>query len=261
MRSNPAHKLAYIACDSFDLSSSTKTLKWTSTLSADVSLLAGALRSNTTLTTLNLDGATIAEAERTQLGKVLLDNESGVVGHCDDFELAAGSTTLRWDLKESGKARKGVPLLLGLLRANRTLTRVTLVGMGVEAVPSALQKAHHMIMERQCDSACCRILARRFGVSWHLKRIEWRASSLCRARASALSEKAYGRRLGYRRPRSNPSAARAQADERAQQRADTAACRCGADDAAAATSAGALLRELRPVGDGGARARRAAASR
>ena len=74
IRLNPAHPLAFLACDAFDLTESTKTLKWTSTLPADVTLLAGALRSNTTLTSLQLDGATIGETERVQLGRVLLDN-------------------------------------------------------------------------------------------------------------------------------------------------------------------------------------------
>ena len=135
MRANPAHRLTYLACSSFDLTASTTSLRWTSSLPADVTLLAGVLRSNTTLTTLNLEGATIAEAERTQLGRALLDNVHGAVGHCDDFELTAGMTELRWDLKESGKARKGVALLFGLLRANRTLTKVR---EPARAIPSVL---------------------------------------------------------------------------------------------------------------------------
>jgi len=139
MRANPAHRLAYVSCDAFAIEPNTKALKWTSTLAADVLLLAGALRSNMTLTTLLFEGSTIAEAERTQLGKALLENEHGGVGYSDDFELTPGTTELRWDLKDSSKARKGLLLLMALMRANRSLTRVTLVGLGTEAMPILAQ--------------------------------------------------------------------------------------------------------------------------
>jgi len=139
MRVNPAHKLAYVACDAFELKPSTKTLKWTSTLPADVTLLAGALRSNTSLTALAFDGISIAEQERTQLGKALLENSSGCVGYCDDFELTPSTTELRWDLKDSTKARKGLVLLMALLRANTKVTRVTLVGLNTDALTMLTQ--------------------------------------------------------------------------------------------------------------------------
>ena len=139
MRVNPAHKLAYVACDAFELKPSTRTLKWTSTLPADVTLLAGALRSNTSLTTLAFDGISIAEQERTQLGKALLENSSGCVGYCDDFELTPSTTELRWDLKDSSKARKGLVLLMALLRANTKVTRVTLVGLSTDALTMLTQ--------------------------------------------------------------------------------------------------------------------------
>jgi len=142
MRANPQHKLAFVSCDAFTLDPTTKTLKWTSTLAADVSLLAGALRSNSTLTTLLFDGATIAEAERTQLGKALLENTDGNVGFCDDFDLSPTTTELSWDLKESSKARKGVLLLMALLRANKSLQRVTLMGLGAEPIPKLAQALH-----------------------------------------------------------------------------------------------------------------------
>ena len=140
---NPAHKLTFVSCDAFELSEKTRTLKWTSTLPADVTLLAGALRSNSTLTTLSLEGASIAEAERTQLGRALLENEAGVVGYCDDFDLTPASTELRWDLKDGSKARKGVTLLMGLLRANKSLTKLTMTGMSAEAVPLLAQAMRH----------------------------------------------------------------------------------------------------------------------
>ena len=44
-----------------------------------------------------------------QLGKPLLVNEKGPLGFCDDFELTPSATELRWDLKDSSKARKGEP--------------------------------------------------------------------------------------------------------------------------------------------------------
>ena len=139
MRHNPAHRLHFVSCDAFALTPAMTTLKWTSSLAADVTLLAGALRSNTTLTALQLEGASIAEAERTHLGKALLENTAGAVGYCDTFELTPSTTELRWDMKDSSNVRKGLTLLMALLRANRTLLKVSFAGLGTDMVPMLAQ--------------------------------------------------------------------------------------------------------------------------
>ena len=98
---NPHHQLAYVSCDAFELTSATKTLKLPSgRLAAEIQLLAGALRSNCTLTQLELANTEMADADRMELGKALLENEGGAIGFCDDFDLRPGSTELDIDLKE-----------------------------------------------------------------------------------------------------------------------------------------------------------------
>jgi len=153
MRLNTAHQLAFISCDAFELTPETQTLKWTSTLPADITLLAGALRSNSTLTSLQLDGRTIAETERTQLGKALLENTESRVGYCDDFELTPSTTELFWDMKEKGQARKGIHFLMGLLRANTVLQRVTFSGLGLEPLPLLAQamQSNRTLMELKLE--------------------------------------------------------------------------------------------------------------
>ena len=134
LAANPARTLAYVACDAFELGPGVTSLKWTSTLAADATLLAGALRSNSTLTALALDPATLGESERTELGKALLENEHGCVSLCDEFELRPETTELEWDLKDSSKMRKGTHMLFGLIRANRKLQKCTLKGLTGEMV-------------------------------------------------------------------------------------------------------------------------------
>ena len=146
MSANPNRKLAHFACNSFNVGAGIKALKWVSTLPADVTLLAGVLRSNTTLTALNLEGTPMGDAERTELGKALLgkallgENELlGGVGLCDEFELGPHTTELEWDLKDAVKARKGAHLLFGILAANRKLVKLTLRGVSVEMIPLLAQ--------------------------------------------------------------------------------------------------------------------------
>ena len=132
---NPAHQLAYVSCDAFELQPTTRMLKVASGKgSADVAFLAGVLRSNTTLTHLDVSGADVNEADRVGLGNALLDNPNGVVGFCDEFDLTPGCTDLDLDLKEHAASRKGPPLLFGLLRANSSLKRATLRSIVVDHV-------------------------------------------------------------------------------------------------------------------------------
>jgi Ran GTPase-activating protein (RanGAP) involved in mRNA processing and transport len=137
---NPAHPLAFLACDAFDLGETTSTLRLPpKRLAAEIQLLAGALRSNGTLTNLEMAGTEMADGDRQELGKALLDNPRGRLGYCDEFHLSPGASELEIDLKESAAARRGPHLLFGVLRANTSLKRATLKMVGTEHVPLLAQ--------------------------------------------------------------------------------------------------------------------------
>ena len=89
---NPTHQLSYISCDAFELTPTTRTLKLAGPSGANVALLAGALRSNATLTHLDVSNADMSDGDRVELGNALLDNHEGVLGYCDEFGLTPGCT-------------------------------------------------------------------------------------------------------------------------------------------------------------------------
>ena len=87
--------LSYLICDVFKLDEGTTTLLWRSDQQNDAVMLAGALKTNTTLTALNLTGgktqegaeASLGDFEREELGRALLRNTKGCVGYSDVYNL------------------------------------------------------------------------------------------------------------------------------------------------------------------------------
>ena len=104
-------------------------LQWPSDASpSDAILLAGVLKTNTKLTTLNLsNGASLTNASRSILGKALLQNKASRVGYCSDFGLTASVEACEFNLNRQELSDVGpFRLLAACLRGNRTLTSLTL---------------------------------------------------------------------------------------------------------------------------------------
>ena len=127
--------IMYCQCDVFSLTETTESLNWTSKANCDAIVLAGVLRSNSVLKTLNVlasDGE-IGDYEREEIGNALIANKSGKVGYSDLYNLTEGmSPTHRVDLKDKEhiRSKKSFNLFAGLLRANQTLTNLTLANVG-----------------------------------------------------------------------------------------------------------------------------------
>ena len=129
--SSPTPKLEYLQCDLFSLTESVETLAWKSKAPCDAIVLAGVLRCNSVLKTLNLLGSDgeIGDYEREEIGMALISNKSGKVGYSDMYGLKEGmSPTFSVDLKDKDQIRskRAFVLFAGLLRANSTLTRLSL---------------------------------------------------------------------------------------------------------------------------------------
>jgi hypothetical protein len=136
---NKARKLGFLQCDTFVLSPETTSLVWPEKAStSDAVLLAGALVTNTTLTSFNIaPGATLANAARSALGEALLNNSGSCVAFCNDFGLQPKVATCEFDLsKPELKDVEPFRLLAGCLRGNRTLTHVTLKQLRSEQIPT-----------------------------------------------------------------------------------------------------------------------------
>ena len=100
-------------------------------------MLAGVLRSNSVLTTLNVAQGDIGDYEREEIGKALLSNYSGKVGYCDVYGLKEGMGGSYFvDLKDKDQIRskRSFTLFAGLLRANSTLTCLTLSSIQPEHI-------------------------------------------------------------------------------------------------------------------------------
>ena len=141
-------QVQFIQCDAFQLSEETTTLTWNSNLSSDAIMLAGVLKRNTVLTTLNvLSGkGEMSDSEREEVGRALLANKQGKVGFCDIFGLSeTGGKTYRCDLrdKEQVRSMRSFTLLAGLLRANPILTSVELKSLSAEHVETLAEALKH----------------------------------------------------------------------------------------------------------------------
>jgi len=132
---NDGGKLAFLECDSFAVHPETKSLVWTSSLPADAVLLAGVLKTNTTLTALGVAaGNKLSDSGRAAIGRALLQNKEGRVGFCDELGLKEGVKVTEIDLANSFHSVEAFLLLAGVLRANRTLTSLTMSSLKTEHI-------------------------------------------------------------------------------------------------------------------------------
>ena len=90
--------IMFMQCDVFSLTEQTTTLAWTSHAACDAIVLAGVLRSNSVLTTLNLAQGDIGDYEREEIGHALLSNVHGKVGFCDAYGLKESTCSLTYSL-------------------------------------------------------------------------------------------------------------------------------------------------------------------
>ena len=144
---SPHACVMYLQCDVFSLKEDSTVLNWTSRAPCDAIVLAGVLRSNSVLTSLNLTNGDIGDYEREEIGKALLSNRKGRVGFCDIYGIRepgaldlkgkeASSQSHYVDLKdkEQIRSRRSFTLFAGIMRANSTLTCLTLSSIQPEHV-------------------------------------------------------------------------------------------------------------------------------
>ena len=140
-----AATLRYLVCDTFKVDEGTTSLQWASDQQNDAVLLAGALKTNDTLTALNINGGKTAEGteaslgdfEREELGKALLRNHQGRLGYSDVFSLVPiGPKQQAFDLKDTSQIRsfRSFVFLAGLLRGNATLTTLELISLNADHI-------------------------------------------------------------------------------------------------------------------------------
>ena len=135
MIANDMGKLAFLQCDNFSVQPTTKALVWTSSVPADAVLLAGVLKTNTTLTSLGVaPGNKLSDSGRAAIGRALLQNKEGRVGFCDELGLKEGVKVTEIDLANSFHSVEAFLLLAGILRANRTLTSLTMTSLKTEHI-------------------------------------------------------------------------------------------------------------------------------
>ena len=147
-----AGQLQFLQCDAFKLTPDTTVLTWNTNQQCDAVVLAGVLKKNVTLTTLNVMSGKgeMGDYEREEIGKALLANKNGKLGFCDIFGLnAGGSKTYTCDLRDKEQVRslRSFHLLAGCLRANATLTCLSLRSLNnehVEPLSEALRWNSHL---------------------------------------------------------------------------------------------------------------------
>ena len=134
---NKSKTLGFLHCDTFVLSEETRSLVWPKEASmSDAVLLAGALVTNTVLTSFNIAaGASLSNAARAALGEALLHNKGSRLAFCNDFGLLPNVDKCEFDLSRVElKDVEPFSLLAGCLRGNRTLTHVTLRQLRMEQI-------------------------------------------------------------------------------------------------------------------------------
>ena len=122
----------------FALNEDTTEPAWRSTAACDAIMLAGVLRGNTVLRTLNIAaGGSLGDFEREELGNAILANKLGKLGFCDIYGLKENmAPTHSVDLKDKEQIRslRSFTLFAGLLRANSAITTLTLASVNPEHV-------------------------------------------------------------------------------------------------------------------------------
>ena len=134
---SPFH-LQYLQCDAFKLTEETTKLVWNSNVQCDAVVLAGVLKKNTVLTTLNVVSGKgeMGDYEREEVGKALLANKRGKLGYCDIYSMNEDTKDYSCDLrdKEHIRSLRSYTLFVGLVRANPTITSLTLKSLSAEHV-------------------------------------------------------------------------------------------------------------------------------
>ena len=129
----------FLQCDVFSLFPDTASLDWTSSDQCDAVLLAGALKTNDTLTGINMGvGGELGDFEREEIGKALLRNRHGRVGFCNIFSLQPdGPKAQKFNLKDKSQVRstRSFMMLAGLMRGNNRLTSLELKGLASDHIP------------------------------------------------------------------------------------------------------------------------------
>ena len=135
----------FLQCDIFSITEKTTTLPWRSASQCDAVMLAGVLKANRVLTEITMaPGGDLGESEREELGRALLSNTKGKLGYCDIYGLKVGSNKASFDVRDKEQVRslRSFVMLCGLLRANQSLTQLTLRSLAaehVEVLAEALQ--------------------------------------------------------------------------------------------------------------------------
>ena len=139
---NKAQRLGFLHCNTFVLAENTRSLTWPKeALTSDAVLLAGALRTNSQLTTFNIaPGAELDNKARSEIGQAMLNNVDCHVAFCNEFGLTPSVTTCEFDLVQSEfKEVEPFRLLAGCLRGNNILTHLTLHNLRVEHISTLAQ--------------------------------------------------------------------------------------------------------------------------
>ena len=142
----------YCQCDSFSLTDTTQVLEWRSRSSCDAVILAGVLRSNTVLRTLDMNAqGELDDYARDEIGTAILANVKGQLGYSNIFGLRdGGSPQHSVDLKdkEQIRSRRSFTLFCGLLRSNTTLTSLTMVSIASDHIePLARALATNTVLQ------------------------------------------------------------------------------------------------------------------
>ena len=93
------------------------------------------LKTNTVLTSLGVaSGQKLGDAGRAAIGRALLQNKNGRVGFCDELGLREGVKATEIDLTSAFHSVESFLLLAGVLRANRTLTSLSMNALKTEHI-------------------------------------------------------------------------------------------------------------------------------
>ncbi|KOO22124.1 leucine rich repeat -containing protein, partial [Chrysochromulina tobinii] len=132
--------MRYLQCDNFSLKPETTTLTWTSDQQSDSVLLAGALKTNHSLTAINVGSGPgeLGDFERDILGRAILRNLNGNVGYSDLYDLKPdGPKAQTFDFKDKTQIRsfRSFVFFAGLMRGNARLISLELIGLNLDHIP------------------------------------------------------------------------------------------------------------------------------
>ena len=141
MLSNDAAKCAFLECDGFALRDGTAALKWRGITASDAIMLAGCLKTNTTLTSFELGNGELDDNARETIGRALLLNPHSRLGFCDDYGLLPDVTAHEVDLKANLSLKKHASFMMlsGVLSANTKLEALSIRSLDIEHIEPLAQ--------------------------------------------------------------------------------------------------------------------------